>query len=155
MLFSIPKKQLQRLKNSGGEVFNIHHPIKKLRRFIRLLFTIFMEDRDFVKVFLLDIKLNKKFYKSPLYKDYVDYMSILESILAEGQEQGLFKESIVPRLFRSLVLGAFAHLSIQWTIVKKEKSIDMLKEIEDAVAMLCRSVVVDGSIVTEVDSIYE
>ncbi|WP_300460369.1 TetR family transcriptional regulator [Desulfobacula sp.] len=155
ILFSIPKKQLRRLKNSGGALFNIQHPIKKLRRFIRLLFTIFMEDRDFAKVFLLDIKLNKKFYKSPLYKDYIDYMSILESILEEGQEQGLFKESIVPRLFRSLVLGAFTYLAIQWTIVEKEKPIDMLQGIEEAVAMLCRCVVVDGSIVTELDSIYK
>ncbi|SDU57476.1 TetR/AcrR family transcriptional regulator [Desulfobacula phenolica] len=155
LLFSIPKKRLRRLKKSGEEMFDIQHPIKKLRRFIRLLFTIFMEDRDFTKVFLLEIKLNKKFYNSILYKDYIDYVSILESILKEGQKQGIFRYSVDPRLFRNMFIGAFTHLAIKWTILKKEEPIDMLKEIEKVVEMLCRSVVADNSIITKLNSIYK
>ena len=40
-------------------------------------------------------------------------------------------------------------------ILKKEELIDMLKEIEEVVEMLCRSVVADSSIITELDSIYK
>ena len=149
LLFSIHKKQLRRMKNFIGEVFHIQHPIKKLRRFIRLQFTVFMRNRNFLKVFLLDIKLNKNFYTSPLYKDYTDYMSIIENILKEGQEQGIFRESIEPCLFRDLFVGVFTHLATKWTILEKEEPIDMLQEIEDVVAILCRYVVADVSILTE------
>lgn len=149
MLFSIPRKRFRSLKNSRDEVFYIQNPIKKLRRFIRLLFTTFMGDRNFLRVFLLDIKLNKQFYASAAYKDYVDYVSLLETILKEGQDQGVFRKSVVPRLFRNLFLGAFTHLATRWVILEKEKPIDMMQGIEDVVTLLCRSVIKDMAVLTE------
>ncbi|WP_148278027.1 TetR/AcrR family transcriptional regulator [Desulfobacula toluolica] len=149
MLFSIPKKRFCALKNSMGEMFNIKMPVRKLRRFIRLLFTTFMGDRDFLRVFLLDIKLNKQFYASPVYKDYINYISILEDILEEGKEQCVFRKSINPRLFRHLFVGAFNHLATRWLILSKEKPIDMMQEIEDVLDLLCRSVVVNISVLND------
>ncbi len=151
MLFSIPKKRFRGLRDSMGEIFHIQTPIRKLRRFIRLLFTTFMGDRNFLRVFLLDIKLNKNFYASPAYKNYVDYVSILETILEEGQEQGVFRKSINPRLFRNLFLGAFTHLATRWVILEKERPIDMMQGIEDILVLLCRSVVVDISVLKELE----
>lgn len=108
-----------------------------------------MGDRDFLRVFLLDIKLNRKFYASPSYKDYIEYVSLLENILEEGKEQGIFKQSIQPRLFRNLFLGTFTHLATRWVILEKEKPIDMMQSIEDVVALLCRSVVVNTDVLKE------
>jgi TetR/AcrR family transcriptional regulator, fatty acid metabolism regulator protein len=143
LLFSIPEKRFKSLRTSMGEVFIIKDPIRKLRRFIRLLFTTFMGDRHFLRVFLLDIKLNKKFYVSPAYKDYVDFISILETIIEEGQAQMVFKEKINRRLFRNLFLGGFTHLATRWVILEKAKPSDMMQDIEELVSLLCRSVLID------------
>jgi TetR/AcrR family transcriptional regulator, fatty acid metabolism regulator protein len=151
LLFSIPKKRFRWLRNSMGEVFDIKDPIRKLRRFIRLLFTTFMGDRDFLRVFLLDIKLNKKFYVSPAYKDYVDFVSLLETILEEGQAKMIFKEKINKRLFRNLFLGGFTHLATRWVILEKAKPIDMMQDIEELVSLLCQSVVVDTAALKDIE----
>lgn len=151
LLFSIPKKRFRWLRDSMGEVFEMKDPIRKLRRFIRLLFTTFMGNRDFLKVFLLDIKLNKKFYISSAYKDYVDFVSLLETILEEGQAQMIFKAKINKRLFRNLFLGGFTHLATRWVILEKANPIDTMQDIEELVSLLCRSVVVDAAALKEIE----
>ncbi|BBO91135.1 TetR/AcrR family transcriptional regulator [Desulfosarcina ovata] len=151
LLFSIPKRRFKWLCESRDEVFNIDCPIRKLRRFTRLLFTTFMGNRDFLRVFLLDIKLNKKFYVSSAYKDYIDYVSILEAILEEGKQRGIFKEKINNRLFRNLFLGTFAHLATRWVMLDNAKPIDMMKSIEDLVSLLCWSVVIDKTALQEIE----
>lgn len=145
VLFSIPKKRFRWLKDSISETFEIRHPIRKLRRFIRLLFTTFMWDRNFLKVFLLNIKLNKKFYVSAAYRDYLDYVSQLETILMEGQEQGIFNKDVDQRIFRNLFLGAFTHLATRWIILEKAVPIDVMRVIEDVVQLICMAIVEDKS----------
>ena len=145
VLFSLPKKRFRWLIRSIDEVFEIKNPIRKLRRFVRLFFTIFMWDRDFLKIFLLEIKLNKYFYASDAYKDYLNYVSLLETILLEGQEQGIFKKEVDGRLFRNLFLGAFTHLATRWVILGEKMPIDMMPWIEEVVHILCVAVVKDKS----------
>jgi TetR/AcrR family transcriptional regulator, fatty acid metabolism regulator protein len=152
LLFSIPKKRFRWLRDSMGEIFDIRDPLRKLRRFIRLLFTTFMGDRDFLRVFLLDIKLNKKFYISAAYEDYVNFVSILEKILEEGQAQMIFKDKINKRLFRNLFLGGFTHLATRWVILEKTKPINMMQDIEELVSLLCRSVVIDASALEDIEN---
>lgn len=151
LLFSIPKKRFKGLCDSREEVFQINCPIRKLRRFIRLLFTTFMGNRDFLRVFLLDIKLNKKFYLSSAYKDYIEYVSILETILEEGKQSRIFKPNINNRLFRNLFLGTFTHLATRWVLLDKAKPIDMMQCIEDLVSLLCWSVVIDKASLQKID----
>jgi len=152
LLFSIPKKRFRWLRDSMGEIFDIRDPLRKLRRFIRLLFTTFMGDRDFLRVFLLDIKLNKKFYISAAYEDYVNFVSILETILEEGQAQKIFKEKINKRLFRNLFLGGFTHLATRWVILEKTKPINMMQDIEELVSLLCRSVIIDAAALEDIEN---
>ena len=110
-----------------------------------------MGDRDFLRVFLLDIKLNKKFYVSSAYKDYLNFVSLLESILEEGQLLGIFKPNINRRLFRNLFLGGFTHLATRWVILEKAKPIDMMQDIEELVSLLCRSVVMEKTALAEIE----
>jgi AcrR family transcriptional regulator len=141
LLFSISKKRLEQFKKEMDEVFDIRDPLRKLRRIIRFQFTIFLSDRNFLKVFLLDNKLNREFYVSSVYPDFLDYVSALERIIEEGMEKGVFKKNINVRLFRNLFIGALSHLTIRWFILEKAKGIDIMQEIDEVISLLCRSVV--------------
>lgn len=151
LLFSIPQARFQWLRNNMEEIIDIKNPVTKLRRFISLWFATFMGDRDFVKVFLLDIKSNKKFYVSQAYRDYFNFVSMLETILEEGQTQGIFKPNINRRLFRNLFLGGFTHLANRWAILKNAKHIDMIGDIEELVSLLCRLVVTEKASLHEIE----
>jgi TetR/AcrR family transcriptional regulator, fatty acid metabolism regulator protein len=147
----IYQARFQWLRDEIGEIIDIKNPVTKLRRFISLWFATFMGDRDFVRVFLLDIKSNKKFYVSQAYRDYFNFVSLLETILEEGQAQGIFKSNINRRLFRNLFLGGFTHLTSRWAILNNAKNINIMDDIEELVSLLCRLVVTEKAALHDIE----
>jgi len=141
LLFSIPLKRFRYFKEGTRELFEIKDTLRKLRRTIRYHFSIFLTNRNFLSLFLLDIKLNREFYESDSYKEFLDYMAILEPTLEEGKEKGVFRRTVNNRLFRNLFFGAFTHLATRWFILERAKPIDMMQEIDQFVYLLCRAVV--------------
>lgn len=142
LLFSIPARRFAHLKVEMEQIFEVRDPLRKLRRIIRYHFSSFLADRSFVKVFLLDNKLNREFYLSSAHAEFLDYLSILNSVIEEGKEKGVFRKRIKSRLFRSLFVGGFSHLATKWLVLEKAKGIDLMEEIECFVELLCRSILI-------------
>ena len=55
LLFSIPEQRFKEHIDALNEIFELKTPLRKLRRFIRYHFYLYMTEPDFVKVFLLHI----------------------------------------------------------------------------------------------------
>jgi len=141
LLFSLPEKWFKWLSQNMEEAFDIKDPLSKLHWFIRVFFRSFLSHRDFLKVFLLDIKLNRKFYESPSYSTYLYYVSSLETILDEGKRKGFFRENIDNRIFRNLLLGSFTHLATRWFILEKATAIEFMQQWDEVVTLMCKAVV--------------
>ncbi len=141
LLFSLPKKRIEWLRNNMDEAFNIHDPLSKLYWFIRLFFRTFLSQPDFLKVFLLDIKLNRKFYESSAYAPYLYYISAVEPILEEGKKKDLIRKNVNTRIFRNLLVGAFIQLSTRWFILERASAKEMMLQWDDVVDLLCRAVI--------------
>lgn len=149
LLFSLPTERFKSFKEGTEELFEIKDTVRKLRRFIRYHFAIFLTNRNFLKTFLLDIKLNRQFYESPAYKEYLDYMKILDEILDEGKKKGVFRDSVNSRVFRNLFFGGFTHLTTRWFILGAAKAIDMMQEIDQFVYLLCDAVLRKDPVIYE------
>jgi len=149
LLLSLPIERFRYFKQGTKELFDIKDTLRKLRRFIRYHFAIFLTNRDFLKTFLLDIKLNRQFYESSAYKEYLEYMKVLDPILDEGKEKKLFRESVNNRVFKNLFFGGFTHLTTRWFILETAKAIDMMEEVDQFVHLLCDAVVRKDAIIYE------
>ncbi|ACL05737.1 transcriptional regulator, TetR family [Desulfatibacillum aliphaticivorans] len=141
LLLSIPEKRLQAHVDALSEAFFIKPPLSKLRRFIKFHFWLYLPDRDFLQVFLLDVQLNKRFYGSKAFDLFMTYIKTLEEIIKEGQEQGDFRTDINPHVFRNMFLGAFSHMALRWVIMDKDNRFDKMKEIEQLTNLFCQAVV--------------
>lgn len=146
LLFSIIRTQFAQLKKVFPDIFHLEGPLRQLRRLIRFNFNMFLSDRNFLKVFLLDAKLNKNFYRSSAYGDFMNYIHFLDPILDEGKKTGIFREEIDNRLFRNLFFGTFCHVTTRWLILNEMEGIDFMQEIEEIVYRLCRSVLVKSAL---------
>jgi TetR/AcrR family transcriptional regulator, fatty acid metabolism regulator protein len=144
LLFSIPDFRIRNHVQRLDEVFQPKSPLKMLQRLIRDHFFLYMAHRDFLKVFLLDIQLNRRFYSSHVYDTFRSYSSIVESILEEGKKDRSIRPEINNRVFKYLFLGAFSHMALRWLLLEKESKRDILEEITELVFLLCRSVSADG-----------
>ena len=140
LLFSISEREFKTHKDNLERMFELRDPLRKLECLIYHYSMVILSNPKFALVFLKDTKLNKKFYSTKSYSNFVQYMSILNQILDEGKEKGVFRADVNNRVFRNLFTGTFAHLPIRWFVVGKVTPIAMMEELHEITALLCRSV---------------
>jgi len=143
LLFSIPEQRFQEHIAQLDEIFELKTPLRKLRRFIRHHFYLYMTEPDFVKVFLLHIQLNQKFYGSQVYKTFQRYTKIITDVLEEGKKDGSIRTNVNARVFKNLFFGAFSHMALRWLILGEEAETDKMREIDEVVLYLSRAVATD------------
>jgi TetR/AcrR family fatty acid metabolism transcriptional regulator len=140
LILSIPEMRLKGHVDALDETFQVVSPMRKFRRFIKHHFWLYLPNRNFLRVILLDVQLNKRFYGSSAFKLYQTYLHTIENIIAEGKSRKCFRADIKPRVFRNMFLGAFSPMALRWLIVEKGDKYDKMKEIEQLTDLLCRSV---------------
>ena len=143
LLFSIPEKRFQEHTAQLDEIFELKTPLRKLRRFIRYHFFLYMTEPNFVKVFLLHIQLSQRFYGSYVYKTFQQYTKTITDVLEEGKKDGSIRSNVNIRVFKNLFLGAFSHMALRWLILGEEAETDKMKEIDEVVLLLSRAVAID------------
>jgi len=141
LLLSIPVKRFNQYLEELPETFEIKNPLRKLRRFIKYHFLLFLNQREFLKVFLLQIQLNKQFYGSKAFESFRKYFRVVEEIIEEGKSEGVFRSDVNPRVFRNLFLGAFSNLALRWVILEGDHETDKMKELIQATELLTLAVV--------------
>ena len=137
---SVPRLRFSEHMDSLQEVFEIKTPIRKLRRFIRYHFLLYMAEPEFLRTFMLKVQFNPEFYSSEAYSIYQEYTDIVDAILAEGKEAGTIRESVNSRVFKNLLFGAFSHLALRWLLSDDKNAIDKNREIDEIVNLLTRAV---------------
>lgn len=140
LLLAIPKVRFQEHMESLRDAFKIKTPIRKLRRFMRYHFFLYISNPDFLPFYLINVRLNPKFYESEAYRIYTDYTGIIDQIFAEGKEDGSIKLSADPGVFKSLFFGGFAHMSLRWLMRDNRQGIDKTSELDEMVTLLVRAV---------------
>ena len=143
LLFSIPEQRFKEHIRALDEIFELKTPLRKLRRFIRYHFYLYMTEPNFVKVFLLHIQLSQRFYGSQVYKTFQQYTKIITDVLEEGKKDGSIRANVNARIFKNLFLGTFSHMALRWLILGEEAETDKMREIDEVVLLLSRSVASD------------
>lgn len=142
LLLSIPEERFKEHINRLQETFNDRNSTKKIRRFIEFHFGLYLNDFDFVKVCLILILLNRKFYQSGAYQSLRQYVKVFEDLVEEGVKDGSFNPDTNIRIFRNMFLGAFTHMLLRWIFRSEGRSIDKMYETNEIVDLLCNAIVV-------------
>jgi len=140
LLFSTLERQFDQNLDSLDEVFQIRSPLRKLRRFIRYHFTIYLKNPVFTKVFLFDAIYNYRFYASRAYQPFKNYLESIYDILEEGKRDGSIRPEINNRIFVNLFMGIFSHMVTRWLFTEKANHAGNVVELNAAVDLLCRAV---------------
>lgn len=131
LLLSIPEERFQEHLNQLEEDFSFPNPLRKVHRFIRYHFHLYLIDMNFLRVFLILILLNRRFYTSRAYQSLVRYIQVFEKLIREGIDAAIFSPDCNVRIFRNMFLGAFTHMTLRWLFVSKETTVDRITEINE------------------------
>ncbi|MCB2229019.1 MAG: TetR/AcrR family transcriptional regulator [Desulfarculaceae bacterium] len=140
LLLSIPEEHFSRYFQQASDAFEIKDPVRRLKRLIRFHYTSFLQERQFLKVFLLELQLTARFYGSKSFATFKRYFGLVEDVIVQGQEAGVFRPEADSRVFRNLFLGAFSHMALRWLIVRESSDADKMEEIDQATKLLVAAV---------------
>jgi AcrR family transcriptional regulator len=140
ILLSIATSRLGSYLAQASGAFDIKSPDRKLRRLIKYHFSRFLSDREFLKVFLMRLQVNDKFYMSNAFELLRRYCSLIEEVIEEGKAAGVFRPTVNSRVFRNMFLGAFIHVSMRWFVLRESARVDKVEEIEHVTELLTSAV---------------
>lgn len=141
LIISIPTRWMQKHFVKFPETFNIRSPLMKLKRLIGDHFIIFLSHKEFLRVFLLDIQFNSRFYRSKAYDSFRQYLGVIEKVIEEGKANQSFRPDANARVFRNMLLGAFSHMALRWVVVKSDKKFDEIMEVDRLIRLLSSAVI--------------
>jgi TetR/AcrR family transcriptional regulator, fatty acid metabolism regulator protein len=144
LLFSLSIKPFQNNLSQLQEAFTMKSSTDKLRRLLKLHFELYLSNRDFLAVFVFDLLLKAKFYRSQTYEVFRKYIDFLEQVIEEGKAEGTFRQDLNARIFKNMFLGAFTHMAIRWVIFQQKQKFDKMLEIDNLVNLLSLTVANEG-----------
>ena len=112
----------------------LQDPIEKLHTFIRLHLELVQNNQDVAQVLQIELRQSTKFMKEYAATKFMDYLSVISTILEEGQKAGLFSTQIQPHLVKRAIFGAVDEVALEWVLMKKKKY--SLDEVSDQICLM-------------------
>ena len=129
------KADLEHLK----QAFNGSNPRTRLTLFMQYYFQQYLDDLDYIVVFLTMIQFNRRFYRSRAYKSQYKYVIELEKMVKRILEEGGVRDVNI-RVFRNMFLGAFTHMALRWFLARSDRHFEKLEEMKEVAGLLSDAV---------------
>jgi TetR/AcrR family fatty acid metabolism transcriptional regulator len=139
VLLSISEEHFRENLEQLKQTFSGNNPSKKLWLFMQYYFQKYLEDPNFVVVFLTMHQFNRRFYQSRAYKSQYKYVVELENMVEKILKESNL-ENLNLRIFRNMFLGGFTHMTLRWFLAGSNRSYDRIEEIKEVAGLLSDAV---------------
>lgn len=106
-------------------------PGDKLRTFIQMHLLAVKKDPNLSQVLQIEARSSSKFMKEYKPEKFFEYLRLIENIIIEGQNKGVFNRKIHASVMNRSIFGAIDELALEWILTKKKRF-----EIEEAASDL-------------------
>lgn len=118
---------LDKMKEAEG-------PVEKLKQFIRLHLDLVRKNQDTAQVLQIELRQSSKFMKEYAADKFRDYLNLIEMILEEGKEKGVFRADLNSVIVKRAIFGAIDEMALDWVLMKRKKY--KMQEVEDQLCNL-------------------
>ena len=113
---TIIERLIVMLKDHPGD------PEAKIRRYIVEHLKLVAEQPGLMQVLTIELRQSARFIKEYHPKQFRAYLELLQSIVEDGQRQGVFRQDLDPLIFRRALFGAIDEISLEWILKHMEGS---------------------------------
>jgi len=96
-------------------------PRKMLEIFATKHLSVMKRNKNLAEVIQIELRQSAKLIKDYRNNKFSEYVNIISTIIKQGQEQGIYRESIKPGLAKRAFFGALDEVSRVWTITNTTK----------------------------------
>ncbi len=109
------------IQEAEKELEGLEDPKEKMKRFLALHLRIVQKNPELAQVLQIELRQSSKFMKEYEGGKFSDYLNVVRSIMEEGQEKGVFRKDLDPRILRRAIFGAVDEMALDWLLMKKKK----------------------------------
>jgi TetR/AcrR family transcriptional regulator, fatty acid metabolism regulator protein len=122
ILISLFEEELNRIiKTVKSELDSVTDPREKLIKFCDNHLTILEADRALAEVIQVELRQSNKFMREYKNKLFLSYLNIIADIVAQGQQQGVFRDYLKPELCARVIFGSLDELSTYLVTAKRKR----------------------------------
>lgn len=100
------------------ELDALDDPKEKLRRIAELHLERLGADRDMAIVFQVELRGSTKFMQEFSAAGFSEYLNIIQQIITEAQEKGVFRKDLKPIVCAKILYGALDEMVTNWILSK-------------------------------------
>jgi len=124
LLISIFERTMKEAIADGRQsVGALTDPVQRLQEIARLHLGRLGRDRALAVVFQVELRQSTKFMERFSSTQLREYLGIIRSVIADGQEQGVFRAAISPTLAAKLFFGALDEMATNWILSRRKYSL--------------------------------
>lgn len=122
ILISLFEEQMQAvLDNMNSRMVNLTDPAKKLEEFAWTHLSLIHNNKDMAEIIQVELRQSGKFMKEYKNEKFTQYLNIIEDIIVEGQNSGLFKKNVAPNVAKRAFFGALDEVSRCWVLSSRRQ----------------------------------
>lgn len=122
ILISLFEEQMKDvLDNMARRISTVKHPVEKLKIFASTHLGIIEKNKDMAEIIQVELRQSGKFMKEYKNERFQEYLDIIEDIIREGQEQGVFRKDVIPGVAKRAFFGALDEVSRFWVLSNRRQ----------------------------------
>ncbi len=117
ILISLFEEQMELvLDNMRKQISQEENAAKKIKKFALTHLRLIEKNRDMAEIIHVELRQSIKFMKEYKNEKFAEYLNIIDAIIREGQESGIFKKEIIPSIAKRAFFGALDEMSRFWVL---------------------------------------
>jgi TetR/AcrR family fatty acid metabolism transcriptional regulator len=122
ILISLFEEQMQRvLDNMVTRLSEQDGPVKKLEQFALTHLQLIEENKSMAEIIQVELRRSSKFMKEYKNEKFARYLDLIDDIIRDGQERGVFKKSVIPGIAKRAFFGALDEMSRFWVLSSRKE----------------------------------
>jgi TetR/AcrR family fatty acid metabolism transcriptional regulator len=125
ILTSIFDRLMQDAMSDGtAALAGISDPVERLRRIAHLHLGRLGRDRNLAIVFQVELRQTTKFMERFSKTGLADYLLLIQRTIEQGQDLGVFRTSMDPRMASKVFFGALDEMATSWILSRRRYSLE-------------------------------
>ncbi len=122
ILISLFEEQMKAvIDNMEVQISGIDDPAKRLERFASTHLDLIEKNQDMAEIIQVELRQSGKFMKEYKNEKFIQYLDIIEDIISEGQEKGIFRKDVIPKVAKRAFFGALDEVSRFWVLSSRRQ----------------------------------
>lgn len=122
ILISLFEEQMKAvLENMVRRISEERDAVKKIEVFALTHLRLIELNKNMAEIIQVELRQSSKFMKEYKNEKFMQYLNLISDLVREGQEQGIFREDIIPDIAKRAFFGALDEMSRFWVLSSHKK----------------------------------